>query len=148
MISEHPVEHGENYSIYLHGKVRDRLKRKERKGHENIFGSLLKKHVLLSSFKKLNLIISALKCFEKSCYQYSIENQQICKPLIKPVPMSIIKIGTNFTTVYFIFCVCLATCILLSVDEICISKAKNRSVHVVDKKQTRAYRNSLLCNPL
>ena len=76
----------------------------------------------------LNLNISALKCFKKSCYQYSMEKQQICKPLINPVPMSMIKIGSNLITVGFIFCVCLATWILLSVDDISISKAKNRSV--------------------
>ena len=63
-----------------------------------------------------------------------MEKQQICKPLIKPVPVSIIEIESDFSTVDFIFCACLATWILLSLVDIIISKAKNRSVHVVYKK--------------
>ena len=85
----------------------------------------------------LNLNISELKCFDESCYQYSMKKQQICKPLIKPVPVPIIKIVSNFSTVEFIFCVCLASWVLLSVGDITISKAKHRSV--VYKKRTQRW---------
>ena len=110
------------------------------------FCSWLRTNLYLSSLKMLNLNISALKCFKKSCYQYSMEKQQICKPLINPVPMSMIKIGSNLITVGFIFCVCLATWILLSVDDISISKAKNRAVFY-KKKQIWVYWSSLFCKP-
>ena len=58
LLSEHPVKHGENYSIYLHGKVRDRLERKERKGHENIF-VFFTVHIyhLFNSYSSRNLLI-------------------------------------------------------------------------------------------